>query len=77
VNATHLQLPATAVHGSVYLLPKPALRGYVVIKGEFTCATAMSFPLGENATQFHCPATAVHGSVYLLPKPALRGYVVI
>jgi hypothetical protein len=27
VNATHRQVPAGRVHGSVYLLPKPLLRG--------------------------------------------------
>ena len=61
----------------VYLVPNQELRGYAVIWGELTCATAISAQLGENDIQFQVDAGKIQGLVYLVPNQELRGYAVI
>jgi hypothetical protein len=73
-NATQNQLPVTAVHGLLYFVQNPLLRGYTDTLGGLLLLTAKSFPLGENATHLQRLPTAVHGSLYLVPNPLLRGY---
>jgi hypothetical protein len=73
LKTTSLQFQTGVVHGFVYLVPKPALRGYAVTLGDVKCATAISFPLGENIVEIQIQAGNTHGLEYLLPNPALRG----
>jgi hypothetical protein len=72
-NATQSQRPVGVGDGSLYLVQKPALRGYTWIRGELLLAIAISAQLGENATPNQVPCTAVHGLLYLVPNQALRG----
>jgi hypothetical protein len=72
-NATQFQTPATVVHGSVYLLPKPVplVRGYAWIRGGNVKLIAISAQLGENTTQVASlkGGRGTHGLLYLVPKP--------
>jgi hypothetical protein len=72
-NFTQIQLPVIAVHGSVYFVQNPALRGYTTIQGALICPIAILFPSGLKDAAFQKPTIGIDGSLYLVPNQLLRG----